>query len=495
MINRHIAVALAMLACSVPAIAQTDSTPTPGLLHARKLTSEEAKNAVLQARSDTVTQLRLMDGKFVQEAKKLETLAPSVFLERMAIAPPVGPSTIASVKPGIPPPTPSVNTYKGNGATTAHPAVALLLAREDGNDLYRPACSGTLIRQNVVLTAAHCMCYSIYPEDNPDSGVECVNGAPGKRKSPMVEPDRWKVFFQHAGLRNVTRVIVNERYTFSSAAIRDDLALLVLDTPVTEIDPPAFPTAVEAVTSFGPGEVVGYGYSAMQGGNGLALPQLLQAGIKGVGRVTSGICSGLAYLELAASLCSTYAPTQNGSAATACEGDSGGPLWQPAGAGTEIGVTSGISTADCTIVPTIGFQMATTFRRHNTWISEQLNSVPGTDVKGILPAFGDNLIPVADRRNIGSFNEAGNYKSGPITSEAENSILATMNSSGNILSFSVVEVGGKVLCKGTAGLSANVPNVNLCWATVKVGTKYQVVAKGEGNQFLQYVVSRRPVGK
>jgi hypothetical protein len=221
----------------------------------------------------------------------------------------------------------------------------------------------------------------------------------------------------------------------------------------------------------------------------------LQAGIKGVGQVTSGICNGLTYLEPAASLCSTYAPTQNGSTASVCEGDSGGPLWQPAEAGTEIGVTSGISTADCTIVPTIGFQMATTFRRHNVWISEQLNSVPGTDVKGILPAFGDNLIPVVDRRNIGSFNEAGNYKSGPITSEAESSILATMNSSGNILSFSVIEVGGKVLCKGTASLSANLPNINLCWATVKVGTRYQVVAKGEGSQFLQYVVSRRPIGK
>jgi len=490
-----IAFALLMFACAAPAAAQTDSPPTPGLLRARKLTSDEARNAVLQARSDTVAQLRLMGGKFVQEAQRLETLAPSVFLERMATAPPVGPSTIAPVKPGTPPPTPSVNTYKGNGATTAHPAVALLLAREDGDDLYRAACSGTLIRQNVVLTAAHCMCYSIYPQDNPNNGAACVNGVPGKPKSPMVKPDRWKVFFQHAGLRDVTQIIVNEQYTFSRTAVRDDLALLVLDKPVTEIDPPIFPAAVETVASFGPGEVVGYGYSAVQSGNGLALPQLLQAGIKGVGRVTSDTCSSLTYLEPAASLCSTYAPTQNGSAAAVCEGDSGGPLWQPTGVGTAIGVTSGISTADCTIIPTIGFQMATAFRRHNAWISEQLKSVPGTDVKGILPAFGDNLIPVADRRNIGSFNEAGYYKSGPITSEAQNRILATMNSSGSIQSFSVVEEGGKVLCKGTAGLSANLPNVNLCWATVKVGTKYQIVARGEGSQFLQYVVSMRPMGK
>jgi hypothetical protein len=495
MISRLIAFASLALASAVPAAAQTDSMPTPGLLRARKLTSAEARNAVLQARSDTVAQLRLMGGKFAQEAKKLETLGPSVFLERMAIAPPVGPSTIAPVKPGATPPTPSVNTYKGNGATTAHPGVALLLAREDGNDLYRAACSGTLIRQNVVLTAAHCMCYSFYPQDNPANGDECVNGAPNKPKSPMVKPDRWKVFFQHAGLRDVTRIIINERYTFSGTAIRDDLALLVLDKPVTEIDPPAFPEAVEAVTSFGPGEVVGYGYSAVQGSNGLALPQLLQAGIKGVGRVTSGLCSGLTYLEPAASLCSTYMPTQSGSTATVCEGDSGGPLWQPTAASTEIGVTSGISTADCTIVPTIGFQMATSFRRHNTWIVEQLKSVPGTNVKGILPAFGDNLIPVADRRNIGSFNEAGNYTSGPITSEAQSRILATMNSSGNIENFSVVEVGGKVLCKGAAGLGANLPNVNFCWATVNAGTKYQVMAKGEGSQFLQYVVSLRPTGK
>lgn len=492
MILRLLSLALLALVCTVPAVAQTDATPTPGMLRARKLTSEEARNAVLQARSDTVATLRSMGGKFVQEAKKLESLAPSVFLERMAIAPPVGPSTIAPVKPGTPPPTPSINTYKGNGATTAHPAVALLLAREDGYDAYRASCSGTLIRQNIVLTAAHCMCYSAYPEENPDNGAVCVHGAPGKAKSPMAKPDRWKVFFQHAGLRNVTQVIINERYTFSGAAVRDDLALLVLDKPVMEIDPPTFPAAVDAVTSFGPGEVVGYGYSAVQSGNGIALPQLLQSGIKGVGKVTSVICSDLSYLEPASSLCSTYAPTQQGSTATICEGDSGGPLWQPTGAGTEIGVASGINTLDCTIVPTIGFQMATTFRRHNDWISEAIRAVPGTNVKGILPAFGDNLRPVADRRNIASFNETGHYKSGPITSEVQGRILATMNSSGHIEAFSVVEEDGKVLCKGTAGASANLPNVNLCWAAVKVGTKYQVVAKGEHNQFLQYVVSTRP---
>jgi V8-like Glu-specific endopeptidase len=55
-----------------------------------------------------------------------------------------------------------------------------------------PACSGTLIRQNVVLTAAHCMCYSYYPQDNPANGIECVNGGPGKPKSPMLDPSRWR---------------------------------------------------------------------------------------------------------------------------------------------------------------------------------------------------------------------------------------------------------------------------------------------------------------
>lgn len=495
MMIRLCSFAMLILACAAPVVAQIESAPKPGLLRGPKFTSKEARSVVLQARNDTVTQLRRMGGKFARDAQNLETLPPSIFLERMAVAPPVGPSTIAPVKPGTTPPTPSVNTYKGDGPTTAHPAVALLLAREDGNDLFRAACSGTLIRQNVVLTAAHCMCYSVYPQDNPDNGAECVNGAAGKPKSPMVAPERWRVFFQHAGLRYVTRIIINEGYTFSGAAVHDDLALLVLDKPVTEIDPPTFPAAEDSVTSFGPGEVVGYGYSAVQGSNGLALPQLLQAGIKGVGRVTSGNCDSLSYLESASSLCSTFAPMQNGSASSVCEGDSGGPLWQPHGAGTEIGVTSGISTSDCTTVPTIGFQMATTFRRYNTWISQQLRSIAGTNVKGILPAFGDNLIPVADRRNIGAFNETGSYKSGPVTSETQSRILATINSSGSINSFSVVEDGGRVLCNGIAGLRANLPNVDFCWATVKTGTKYQIVAKGEASQFLQYVVSRRQISK
>lgn len=484
------------MVCAAPVVAQTDgATPSPGLLRARKLTPEEARDAVAQAKRDTVAQLNRMGGKFAVEAKKLQALAPNVFLERMATAPPIGPSTIAPVKPGTPTPTPSINTYKGDGATTAHPAVALLLAREDGQDPYMPACSGTLIRQNVVLTAAHCMCYSYYPQDNPANGAECVNGAPGKPKSPMIDPSRWKVFFQHAGLKQVKQVIIDERYTFSGSAIRDDLALLVLDEPVTEIDPPSLPAAVDAAASWGPGEVVGYGYSAVKGSNGIALPQLLQSGIKGVGPVTSGTCSSLSYLEPTATLCSTYSPLHGGSAATVCQGDSGGPLWQPTVAGTEIGVTSGFSTSDCTMTSTIGFQMATTFRRHHDWISEKLQSIPSTNVKGLWPAFGDNLQAVADRRNIGEFDTAGNYKSGPITSESQNRILATMNSSGAIQNFSVVDDHGKVLCKGAGGPSANVPTINYCWAKVDVGTKYQVVAHGETSQYVQYVVSTRALVK
>lgn len=502
MITRTVACALLAFACAAPVNAQTeDDTPTPGLLRGRKLTSIEARDAVVQAQRDTVTQLRAMGGKFVQKASKLATLSPSTFLESMATAPPVGPSTIAPLKSGESAPTPAINTTKGNGPTTAHPAVALLLAFDDDLDAYMPACTGTLIRQNVVLTAAHCMCYTFYQQDRPANGSQCIHGIPGVNGGPdkpppqLTKPASWKVFFQHAGLRKVRQLIIDEQYAFSDNAIHDDLALLVLDVPVTEVEPPPLLAAVDVVATWGEGEIVGYGFSSVQGANGIKLPHLLQTGIKGVGSVTSSLCNSLSYLDPAASLCSTYGPGPGESQTTVCKGDSGGPLWQPMGAATEIGVTSGISTKDCTKVPTIGFQMATTFRRYNDWISTKLQGIPNTPVKAILPAFGANLLPVVDRRSIGAFGDGGSYKSGPITSEAKNRILATMNSSGTIQSFSVVEEGGKVLCKGTGGPGAKLPTVDYCWANVDVGTKYQVVAKGEVNQYVQYVVSTRAGSK
>ncbi|MBB3178749.1 hypothetical protein [Variovorax sp. Sphag1AA] len=100
-----------------------------------------------------------------------------------------------------------------------------------------------------------------------------------------------------------------------------------------------------------------------------------------------------------------------------------------------------------------------------------------------------------DRRNIAAFDASGNYKSGPILSKSQGRILATMNSSGSIQSFSVLDQSGKVLCNGSGGVSNSLPNVNYCWATISAGTKYQVVAKGDGNQYLQFVVSTRAAGK
>src|SRR5262249_1418961 len=154
----------------------------------------------------------------------------------MAVAPPVGPSTIAPPKAGGP--VPSVNNSTGEGATTGHPGVALLLARLGGQNSFDVYCSGTLIRQNVILTAAHCMCWSPDPTSNYANGTECVQGnqAVSKPPSELNDPGRWLVYFQHVGIRKVSQVIVNEGYRFGNAAVRHDLALLVLEQPVREIN-------------------------------------------------------------------------------------------------------------------------------------------------------------------------------------------------------------------------------------------------------------------
>jgi len=481
-----------VVACAIQG--QTVTGPVPGFQITQKPRQEDPRQAAERAKQMALAELRAAGGRVAAKAEALQSLLPHQFLERLAVSPLVGPSTIAPPNPRRPAPTPSVNVTVGGGATTGHPGVVLLLARDAGQVDFQAQCSGTLIRQNVVLTAAHCVCFSSDVVKNYASGRECVRGTDTRAPSPLMDPQNWRVFFQHVGVRGVTRVVVNEGYRFDRDAVRDDLALLVLDKPVTEINPPALPQAANPASAWSSGRIIGFGFSSVGGAAGSLLTQLVQPGIKSHGDVTASTCKGQRYLDPATSLCSLFSGSRMGSPSTVCGGDSGGPLWQFDASGSTIGVTSGRSDADCTRPDTVAFQMATSFQVHREWIDRNLQSVAVADVKGRWPTFGDNLLAVVDRRNAVPFSEAGVYESEAwISLNSSMPVLATINSSGPIRDFSVQDRKGKVLCRGVAGTRQHMPNVDYCRAKAEAGTQFRIVAKGQGNEFLQYVVTTNAV--
>ena len=429
-------------------------------------------------------------------ATRLSALSTTGIIERLAIQPAVGPSTIAAPSQGMSIPFPSVN-WGGDkgGATTGHPGVVLLLAKREGTDNYTIYCSGTLINQSVVLTAAHCICHSDNQGADYPTGNLCLHGSESIAPSPLLDPNRWKIFFQHAGLRNVKAIALNENYAFSDDAVRNDLAAFILAQPENEINPASLPTS-EGTVPWSQGSIVGYGYSANpEAANATFLEQLVLPGIKAQGQVNSASCNSEVFLEPGAGLCSIYDLTGAASQSTVCGGDSGGPLWTSGGADPEIGVTSGRNNQNCAANGTVAFQMAITFQAHRTWIAQQLSTFGTIPVKGRWPTFGENLRYVLDRRNIQVFDSAGKYRSEAwMTSDGTEIVLGTINSSGPITQFGLEDRAGTMLCTGVAGKPHSEPNVDYCSAAIAPGVQFRVVAQGEANEYLQYVVSTHSKG-
>jgi secreted trypsin-like serine protease len=345
---------------------------------------------------------------------------------------------IAAPKPGTSVPSAAVNwTGDKGGATTAHPGVALLLAKLDGENQFTVHCSGTLVRQNVILTAAHCVCH---PRHYPTGSV-CRNGTETMDRAPLLDASRWRVFLQHVGVRRVSRVEIDDSYQFDKDAVHGDIAVLVLSRPVTSIIPTEIPPAADTASAWTGGWVAGFGFSANPDNpNASVLQQLVRPGLKSQGEITFADCDNpqkLPFLDPKASLCSLYATAAGTSSqATVCGGDSGGPLWMTGNTLFQIGVTSGRNRDNCADKETLAFQMSVAYRPHWTWISQRLTELGSAAERGKWPAFGENLRFVLDKRNAVVFDANGNYTSeGWVLVQESGIALATMNSPGRIAGF------------------------------------------------------------
>lgn len=243
-----------------------------------------------------------------------------------------------------------------NGVTTSLPASVALLVME--GDPYL-SCSGTLIGCRTILTAAHCVCWSLGPGCEPIQQVE--------------------VWLQHAGPFTAAGVVVHPDYQFQEAG---DLALVTLEAPVDGVSPSAI-NVFRRPPDGTAGTIVGFGR-----------PGLLEVhGIKRSGRVsTSTSACGVANPDT--HVCWDFEEPLGpvGSNSSACYGDSGGPLLAELdGSVVVAGVTSGTGVSPC-VPPTYVYD--TDVFVHRLWIQQNAGQDLDNTVCGALPQAGAPGAPV-----------------------------------------------------------------------------------------------------
>lgn len=123
------------------------------------------------------------------------------------------------------------------------------LAESDGGTLYdRQFCGASLISRDWVITAAHCV------EGEPPSRLQVVVGLSDLDDSSSAE------------IRGVRGVYIHPAYADVQGDLLNDIALLLLDAPVTNIDPVAFARSPSAA-------VPGISVRALGWGDTLAKPR------------------------------------------------------------------------------------------------------------------------------------------------------------------------------------------------------------------------------
>lgn len=244
--------------------------------------------------------------------------------------------------------------------TTAYAAVGALLMQDPQDpERYDGLCTGTLIGCRTFLTAAHCVC----PESTDNAAACLAQGT--------TDPAMLHVFFQNGGIQPVESVAIDPDYSFAE---HGDAAVVRLTAPAAGILPAPINTT-RKVPLGTRGLIIGFGST---GG-----PPFLSSdyGVKREGRVTTSACSD--GIPDAAHVCWTF----DGTDASTCSGDSGGPLAVDVGDGPVVGgITSGGLSFDCS-APDEVFDTDVFVVRD--WIESQLASDTAGPCGDLPPVGGD----------------------------------------------------------------------------------------------------------
>lgn len=224
-------------------------------------------------------------------------------------------------------------------------------------------CTGTLIGCSTFLTAAHCV------EDDGN-------------------PNRYWVFFQHAGIRAVSSITPHPSYT-SSGFPAYDVAVIKLGAPVHGIDPSKLNTSGSPPIGTS-GTIAGFGQTSGNAGD---------YGIKRYGRVVTSSCGGDSQL-----VCWRFANPVGapGDDSNTCNGDSGGPLFVDLGDGEVVaGITSGGNNGSCQAVDDSYDANVYTFR---SFIQGVLGSDSTSTCGGLSPVGDADVNVVGFDGQLGSGN-------------------------------------------------------------------------------------------
>ena len=118
-------------------------------------------------------------------------------------------------------------------------------------------------RANAVLTAAHCICETAVKDPRGQfyrTASACVAGGYNRvgRGTSTLDPKNHKVFLQHAGLFDISHIVVHPQFRWTDDLPSSDLAILFLDSPVPGIAPMPL-NSLRRLPPNTPAAAVGYG--------------------------------------------------------------------------------------------------------------------------------------------------------------------------------------------------------------------------------------------
>jgi secreted trypsin-like serine protease len=195
-----------------------------------------------------------------------------------------------------------------------YPWMAALVNRGNPDAFNSQFCGGALIHESWVVTAAHCV------EGESARGLGVWINIVDLSDTEGGEYRNVKAIFRHPGYREDRE-----------GNLLNDIALLLLESPVTNVTPILYGTA-SSVAANTPVEAIGWGDTRRRP----AYPEILQRvdlSIRPLSTARRQFGSAISSMHLAAS-----APGKD-----TCQGDSGGPLFSfegPGGAPLLLGVTS-----------------------------------------------------------------------------------------------------------------------------------------------------------